>query len=123
MKPVSYCWPWAIISQAKVLILDEPWDGLDTQACSDFNKLLQELSSQTTLILVLNRLSEVPVFCRQLVLMGHGSVQWKTCIDYDLEVQLAHLGQLQHMQQSELELPKRDTESFAPLHLILMLLW
>ena len=65
----------ALLSQPELLILDEPWDGLDKQACADFNTLLLEISIRTTLILVLNRLSEVPSFCQHLVLMQSGSVQ------------------------------------------------
>ena len=104
----------ALLSQPELLILDEPWDGLDTQACADFNRLLLEISTQTTLVLVLNRLSEVPRYCQQLVLMQSGSVQWQTQVDNDLEVQLTHIRQLQHMQQQDLVLPYKDSDSFAP---------
>jgi molybdate transport system ATP-binding protein len=104
----------ALLSQADLMILDEPWDGLDTQACVDFNELLLEISTQTTLVLVLNRLSEVPSFCRQLVLMQSGSIQWQTQVEGDLAVQVTHISQLQHMQQQDLILPDKDSDSFAP---------
>jgi molybdate transport system ATP-binding protein len=104
----------AILSQPELLILDEPWDGLDKQACADFNALLLEISTQTTFILVLNRLSEVPSFCQQLVLMQSGSIQWQTPVDDDLDEQLTHISQLQHMQQQDLVVPDKDSESFAP---------
>jgi molybdate transport system ATP-binding protein len=104
----------AILSQPELLILDEPWDGLDKQACVDFNVLLLDISTQTTLILVLNRLSEVPIFCQQLVLMQSGSIQWQTQVTDDLTEQLIHISQLQHMQQQDLVLPAKDTDSFAP---------
>ena len=84
----------ALMSQPELLILDEPWDGLDKQACTDFNVLLQEISTETTYILVLNRLSEVPSFCQQLVLMQSGSIQWQTPINDDLDEQLTHISQL-----------------------------
>ena len=104
----------ALLSQAKLLILDEPWDGLDKQSCADFNALLLEISSQTTLVLVLNRLSEVPSFCQQLILMQSGSIQWQTPVDDNLAEQLTHISQLQHMQQQDLALPDKDGDSFAP---------
>ena len=104
----------ALLSQPELLILDEPWDGLDKQACADFNELLLELSIKTTLILVLNRLSEIPSFCEQLVLMQSGSIQWQTDVDSDLDNQLTHIRQLQHMQQQDLILPVKDDDSFAP---------
>jgi molybdate transport system ATP-binding protein len=104
----------ALLSQPELLILDEPWDGLDKQACADFNALLLEISTQTTLVLVLNRLSEVPCFCQQLVLMQSGSIQWQTMVNDDLDEQLTHISQLQHMQQQDLVVPDKDSESFAP---------
>jgi len=104
----------ALLSQAELLILDEPWDGLDTQACADFNALLLDISTQTTLVLVLNRLSEVPRFCQQLVLMQSGSIQWQRHIADDLAEQLTHISQLQHMQQQDLVLPAKDSDCFAP---------
>ena len=104
----------ALLNQPELLVLDEPWDGLDNQASDDFNALLLEICTQTTLILVLNRLSEVPSFCQQLVLMQSGSIQWQVQIDDDLPVQLTHISQLQHMQQHDLLLPEKDNDSFAP---------
>ncbi len=104
----------ALLSQPELLILDEPWDGLDKQACADFNALLLEISTETTFIFVLNRLSEVPNFCQQLVLMQSGSIQWQTLVDDDLAAQLTHISQLQQMQQQDLVLPAKDADSFAP---------
>jgi molybdate transport system ATP-binding protein len=104
----------AILSQPELLILDEPWDGLDQQACADFDTLLLEISTQTTFIFVLNRFSEVPSFCQQLVLMKSGSIQWQTPVNNDLAEQLTHISQLCHMQQPDLVLPEKDSDSFAP---------
>lgn len=104
----------ALLGQAQLLILDEPWDGLDAQACADFNDLLLEISTHTTLMLVLNRLSEVPSFCKQLVLMESARDHWQTSVDNDLSAQLTHIKQLQHMQQQSLILPAKDSDSFAP---------
>jgi molybdate transport system ATP-binding protein len=104
----------ALLSQAELLILDEPWDGLDNQACADFNQLMLDINTQTTVVLVLNRLKEVPSFCQQIVLMQSGGIQWQSQVDDDLAEQLAHISQLQHMQQQDLVLPAKDSDSFAP---------
>lgn len=104
----------ALLSQPELLILDEPWDGLDHQASADFNQILLEMCVQTTLVLVLNRLSEVPTFAKQLVLMQSGSVQWQTQVDNNLAEQLTHISQLLQLQQQDLVLPNKDSDSFAP---------
>ena len=104
----------ALLQQPQLLILDEPWDGLDQQACAEFSQLLAELSNQLTLLLVINRLSEVPDYCQQIIQLADGSIQWQQAIDGNLTEVLAHLRQLQHMQQNELSLPARDQDKFAP---------
>ena len=104
----------AMLSQAQLLVLDEPWDGLDSQACEDLNQLLGELAERLTMVFVVNRVSEVPHYCRQLVLMQAGKIKWQTVIQQDLSAQLAHIAQLQHMQQTTLQLPGKDDERFAP---------
>ena len=63
---------------------------------------------------MLNRLSEVPSFCQQLVLMRAASIQWQRQVDDGLAEQLTHISQLQHMQQQDLVLPAKDGDSFAP---------
>lgn len=104
----------ALLGRPKLLILDEPWDGLDSDACQAFNELLNEVSRHITMLFVINRLSEVPEFCRQLVLMQQGEVHWQESVANNLDTHLTHIRQLQHMQQKDLILPIRDSDSFAP---------
>lgn len=104
----------ALLSQSELIILDEPWDGLDYQSSIDFNQLLLEMSVKTTFMFVLNRQSEVPRFCKQLVLMQFGKIQWKSPSEGGLNEHLMHIRQLQHMQQQGLTLPDKDFDSFAP---------
>ncbi|KXI30181.1 molybdate ABC transporter ATP-binding protein ModF [Paraglaciecola hydrolytica] len=104
----------AILSQPQLLILDEPWDGLDQHSCQELNLLLEALAKQFTLLLVVNRLSEVPTYCRQLVLLQTGAIQWQSPVTNNLADLLSHIAQLQHMQQQELVLPLKDDDRFAP---------
>lgn len=104
----------ALLSQPQLLILDEPWDGLDQTACEKLSALLQEISSELTLIFVVNRLTEVPEYCGQLVLMEAGKIQWQREVDNNLDAQLTHIKQLRHLQQTSLSLPAKDEERFAP---------
>ena len=53
----------ALMSEPELLILDEPFDGLDAQSRQQLSQLLAELSTQGyTLVLVLNRFDEIPDF-------------------------------------------------------------
>lgn len=57
----------ALMVQPDLLILDEPFDGLDVNSRAQLATLLGELSQQSyTLILVLNRFDEIPDFIRQV---------------------------------------------------------
>jgi molybdate transport system ATP-binding protein len=105
----------AILSKPKLLILDEPWDGLDDKATTDLQSLLHSLSADHTLLFVVNRLSEVPHYCKQLIVMHEGATKWQTKITDDLAEQITHVQQWQHMQQQTLRLPQADSERFTPL--------
>ena len=51
------------MSEPELLILDEPFDGLDVQSRAQLASLLASLNQQGyTLVLVLNRFDEIPDF-------------------------------------------------------------
>ncbi len=55
------------MAQPDLLILDEPFDGLDVNSRAQLATLLGELSQQGyTLVLVLNRFDEIPGFIEQV---------------------------------------------------------
>ncbi|HGM5493249.1 TPA: molybdate ABC transporter ATP-binding protein ModF [Serratia fonticola] len=57
----------ALMVQPDLLILDEPFDGLDVNSRAQLATLLGELSQQGyTLVLVLNRFDEIPGFIQQV---------------------------------------------------------
>jgi molybdate transport system ATP-binding protein len=57
----------ALMPQPDLLILDEPFDGLDVNSRAQLANLLNELSQQGyTLVLVLNRFDEIPDFIQQV---------------------------------------------------------
>ncbi|MEP1868752.1 MAG: ATP-binding cassette domain-containing protein, partial [Paraglaciecola sp.] len=104
----------ALIVEPELLILDDPWDGLDVKTSEQLNQLLTELSSSATILMVLNRVSEVPKFCQQVILMDVGSIGWQAEVNDNLDEQIQHIKQLQHIQQSALALPSKDDDCFAP---------
>ena len=59
-----------LMSEPDLLILDEPFDGLDVQSRHQLAELLASLSQQgLTLILVLNRINDIPNFVEKVGLL------------------------------------------------------
>ena len=57
----------ALMPEPDLLILDEPFDGLDVHSRAQLAALLSELSARGhTTVLVLNRFDEIPDFVRQV---------------------------------------------------------
>ncbi|MCF2946973.1 ATP-binding cassette domain-containing protein [Paraglaciecola aquimarina] len=116
----------SIISEPSLMILDEPWDGLDNKTCIGLSELLLSISDKVTFLFVLNRVTEVPSYCQQLVLMDNAEIQWQAKVEKDsagdlnndvnskLDELITQVKQLQHLQQVELRLPQTDSEIFGP---------
>lgn len=61
----------ALMSHPDLLILDEPFDGLDAHSRAQLAVLLSELSAQGhTLVLILNRFDEIPDFIQQVGILA-----------------------------------------------------
>ncbi|NPE56705.1 molybdate ABC transporter ATP-binding protein ModF [Dickeya dadantii] len=57
----------ALMAQPDLLILDEPFDGLDVASRAQLTDLLASLAAQgQTLVLILNRFEDIPVFVGQV---------------------------------------------------------
>ncbi len=65
----------SIIRKPEILILDEPFDGLDLKGRLDFEKLIKEVSKEIPFIIfVLHRIEEIPDFIKKVILLKQGSV-------------------------------------------------
>ncbi len=98
----------ALMSEPDLLILDEPFDGLDVQSREQLADLLGELSAQGyTLALVLNRFDEIPDFVQHA-----GVLADCTLIETGEKVQLleqALIAQLAHSEKlTGVSLPEAD---------------
>lgn len=115
----------ALMPQPDLLILDEPFDGLDVNSRAQLAALLSDLSEQGyTLVLVLNRFDEVPDFIRQVgvladcTLANRGTRQ-QVMADA-LVAQLAHSENLDGLALPETEDPAQKTTLPADHPLIVL---
>lgn len=68
----------SIINSPKLLILDEPFSGLDPINIELFKKLILELKSEgTSIIFSSHRMEHVEYFCESLVILVHGKTVLK----------------------------------------------
>ena len=103
----------ALIYRPQLLILDEPFDGLDGLASQALATLLAELKDQITLVMVLNRLDEIPAFISHFLYMDEGIIKQKICRTE--QASLEQLYQLLCLQTTELSLPPPDEHHHGPL--------
>lgn len=102
----------ALSSQPDLLILDEPFDGLDAAAQQHLKQYLDELSSKVPMVLVLNRLAEAPAFITDVAWIDSGRLE--TRIRRSDEAAWAEMSQLLHLKTTELEIPPPDPVDRLP---------
>lgn len=64
----------ALYSGAELIVLDEPYEGLDAESCETLTQLLEDAATNKTLVLVVNRLSEVPTWITHACLLVGGEL-------------------------------------------------
>jgi len=63
----------ALMHRPKLLVLDEPSDGVDPVGRKQIRDILRDLEGQgTTIFLNSHLLGEVELFCREIAIMDHG---------------------------------------------------
>ena len=102
----------ALTSKPELLILDEPYEGLDLQSQQFLAQLLDQFRQQAQLIMVLNRFDEIPEFITHLAYTDKGRLAH--CIDRNDQEAVANLKQLLHLKTTELKIPNCDTSLKTP---------
>jgi len=96
----------ALSSDAELLILDEPFEGLDVNADALLHELLSEWSASKPVILVLNRFDEIPSFVTHIAYTSQSTLL-KTADRSDADA-VAELKQLSHLKTKHLDIPAPD---------------
>ena len=64
----------ALVSNPKVIILDEPTVGLDPKQVTEIRSLIKELGKEHTVILSSHILSEVSQICNRVIIINNGQI-------------------------------------------------
>ena len=100
-----------LMSKPELLILDEPFDGLDVASRANLAEILSQLSKQNiTIVMVLNRFNEIPPFVKYIGLLANCQLLKYGTKDTILnDVAVKQLTNLEHL--SNFILPEPDEVS------------
>lgn len=107
----------ALSSKPELLILDEPFDGLDAATLVMLQQHLSSIIDSVPMILVLNRFDEMPDFITHVAYMSHGGMnEGRLTLTVDRQDKTAYdeLYQLLHLKSTDLTIPAADPANKAP---------
>lgn len=105
----------ALMAQPDLLVLDEPFDGLDIDSRQALQSLLAELAAEgLTLALVLNRFEDIPPFIQYVGILAEAKLQQigdrATLLSNNIVSQLQHLERIKHLALPAAENPSNQTK-------------
>ncbi|MEM7259472.1 MAG: molybdate ABC transporter ATP-binding protein ModF, partial [Pseudomonadota bacterium] len=102
----------ALSCEPQLLILDEPFEGLDAQSLEALQAHLANVASHTPVVMILNRLDQCPDYISHIAYMNHSELQ-QTIERSDKQAYTA-LMQLLHLKTSDLAIPPADPDFALP---------
>lgn len=102
----------ALTCKPDLLILDEPFDGLDAATHKMLAQHLESLVGQVPMVLVLNRFDECPDFISDIAYVDKGHLLHR--VKRRDQQAFSDLYQLLHLKTSDLEVPRVDPVSSLP---------
>lgn len=71
----------AILHKPKLVVLDEPTNGLDPNQLIEARKLIREIATDHTVLLSSHVLSEINILCREIIMIESGHVIFSDSMD------------------------------------------
>ncbi|MFZ7259785.1 molybdate ABC transporter ATP-binding protein ModF [Avibacterium avium] len=109
----------ALVQQPDLLILDEPFEGLDQQSVKEWKALLAQLQQKMAILLILNRFEDIPDEANHLALLEHQEVilqgERQTIEQQSLYQQLHYAESAQHIPLPERAVPEIKLDENQPL--------
>lgn len=102
----------ALSIKPDLLVLDEPFEGLDKESVTHLNNLLTELVPTTQIIMVLNRFDEIPDFITHYAYMEQDQLRHQI-VRNDPQA-AADIQRLVHLKTSDLTIPPAPTQHRPP---------
>lgn len=102
----------ALASEPDLLVLDEPFSGLDADTTTILKQYLESIAGSIPMVLVLNRLDQCPDFISNIAFVQNG--QLRLTIASDDEDARADLYKLLHLKTTELKIPAADSIEALP---------
>ncbi len=103
----------ALSCKPQLLILDEPFEGLDAKSLDALQLHLAKVAEHIPVVMILNRLDQCPGYITHIAYMNQGELQ-QTINRSDTEAHDALL-QLLHLKTTDLELPPADPDFALPV--------
>lgn len=100
----------ALTSDPELLLLDEPFEGLDTASVQQVKRILGDLAADSPMIMAFNRVEEVPDFVTHVLYLEKGRIRNTfSCEQYgSIDAVKRVLSQLTHMKSRAIELPEPE---------------
>lgn len=102
----------ALSCQPQLLVLDEPFEGLDVDSLAALQKHLEEIAQTTPIVMVLNRLDQCPDYVTHIAYMNDGELE-QTIERTDRQACDA-LFALLHLKTTDLTIPPADADFTLP---------
>ena len=102
----------ALANKPDLLILDEPFDGLDVDTLAMLQAHLASIIDTTPMVMVLNRFDEMPDFISHVAYVDHGKLA--LTVDRKDDSAFNELYQLLHLKNTDLTIPEADPALTLP---------
>ena len=102
----------ALTCDPELLVLDEPFEGLDVDSLAALQKHLETIAADIPVVVVLNRIDQCPVFITHVALVHNGELTQQ--VERNDSSAYQELLQLLHLKTTDVTVPPTDVDHTLP---------